>query len=93
MTPNKPNDYAEKCPWCHQFVLPSQFEQHVCDAPLIDVREIPVLFSYITTDRKGNTVTIAIGYDGVLYRLVKCKNPLADDFLQRKRADRDLTEP
>ena len=93
MTHNQPNDYMEKCPWCHQFVLSSQIEQHICDAPLIDVKEIPVLFSYITTDRKGNKVTIARGYDGVLYRLVKSKNPLSDDWKHLLDSDGEVTVP
>ena len=72
----KPDDYMEKCPYCHDFLLPIQRKDHFCNAPLLDVKEIPVIFSYITTEENGDKVVIARGYDGILYRLVRCDNPL-----------------
>jgi len=93
MTFEETKDYMEKCPWCHKYVLQSQTDKHICDAPFLDVKEIPVLFSYITTDRKGNKVTIARGYDGILYRLVKCKNPLSDDWKHQDKSNGEVTEP
>jgi len=68
----------EQCPYCKKYLLASQIEQHVCNAPLLDVKEIPVLFSCQTTNDNGEKVIIARGYDGVLYRLVKCRNPILD---------------
>lgn len=59
------------------FLLHNQKKDHFCNAPLIDVKEIPVIFSYDTIEDSGDKVTIARGYDGVLYQLIRCKNPLS----------------
>jgi hypothetical protein len=88
-----PNDYMERCPYCKQYLLASQIKQHVCNAPLIDVREIPVLFSYETSDINGERVIIARGYDGVLYRLVKTKNPLNRRKVTDSGTDEDVPVP
>jgi hypothetical protein len=89
----KTDDYMEKCPYCNQYYLPIQKKDHFCDAPLIDVKEIPVIFSYDVSEDNGDKVTVARGYDGILYRLIRCKNPLIDESLQRKRTDKDFTVP
>ena len=83
-----PNDYMERCPYCKKYLLANQIEQHVCDAPLQDVREIPILFDYETSNGDGERIIVARGYDGVLYRLVKTKNP----FSRRKVTDSDNSQ-
>jgi len=75
----KPHDYMEKCPYCGKYLLAKQVRTHVCDLPFADVREIPVVFFYETMSDKGDKLVMARGYDGILYRLVKCKNPLSSD--------------
>jgi hypothetical protein len=73
------HDYMERCPYCKKYLLASQIRSHICDASLLGVKEIPVVFFCETTDQKGNKLVLARGYDGFLYRLVKCLNPLSSD--------------
>jgi hypothetical protein len=90
----KPHDYMEKCPYCGKYLLAKQVRTHVCDSPFADVREIPVMFFYETTRDDGDKLVIARGFDGVLYRLVKCHNPLSDDSYHehsnRRKVNRTL---
>lgn len=87
------DDYMEQCPYCKKFLLANQIKQHNCNSILTEVKEIPVMFSYETTDGHGKRVTIARGYDGVLYRLVRCKNPLADEKKQHFTTDEEEPDP
>jgi len=89
---NKPSDFLERCPFCKEYLLSWQVKEHKCNQPIRTVKEIPVIFSY-ETSKMGHSIIIAMGFDGVLYRLVTTKNRLTDEFLQRKRTDEDLTEP
>jgi hypothetical protein len=93
MIDNFPHDYMERCPFCREYLLYNQIKNHVCKTPLITVKEIPVVFSYNTTDDNGYKVTIARGFDGILYRLLRCKNPIADEKKHLFRTDGDVTEP
>ena len=90
LSDNNSHDYMEQCPYCKRYLLANQINEHVCDAPLKKVTEIPVVFSYETKTQNGNSVVIAMGFDGILYRLTTCKNPLADENLQRKRGSQGL---
>ena len=83
----------EQCPYCKKYLLANQKSEHVCDTPLRTVTEIPVVFSYETKTEDGNSVVIAMGFDGILYRLVRCRNPLvdrqsSDEYLHDKRTRR-----
>jgi len=73
------HDYMERCPYCKKYLLAQQVRKHVCDASLLGVKEIPVVFFCETTDQKGSKLVLARGYDGFLYRLVKRHNPLSSD--------------
>lgn len=80
----------EQCPYCKKYLRANQINEHVCDKPLKTVVEIPVIFSYETKTQKGNSVVVAMGFDGVLYRLTTYKNPLADETLQEHQNSREL---
>ena len=90
---HKPTDYMERCPYCKKYLLETQVANHKCEVPLRTVQEIPVVFSYETTSQKGLSVVIALGFDGILYRLVTCKNPLADDWKQGDGTDDKVPVP
>lgn len=97
MTIDFSHDYMEQCPYCKKYLLASQIKQHICNTPLLDVKEIPVLFSYETSNDDGEKVIMARGFDGVLYRLVSCKNPLklhsSDGSYHDDEPDDKLPEP
>jgi hypothetical protein len=94
---NMPHDYIERCPYCKEYLLANQVSKHKCNTPINSVKEIPVLFFYEGKTSKGVSLIVAMGFDGVLYRLIKCKNPLtysaSDGFSQRKPSDEDFTKP
>jgi hypothetical protein len=77
MNSSEGHDYIERCPFCQKFMTAKQVKTHQCDAhPFSSVKEIPVLYYYEVPE--GNEkVIIAHGYDGIMYRLIECKNPLA----------------
>ena len=67
------HDFVEKCPRCGKYMTAEQAEHHICTSPLIDVKEIAIMYHYEACDKNGNTLIVARGYDGVLYRLRKRK--------------------
>jgi len=83
----------EQCPYCKQYVLESQKSEHKCKREFNSVKEIPVVFFYETQTEQGLPLIIARGFDGILYRLVKCNNPLADEKKHLKGTDDKGTEP
>jgi hypothetical protein len=83
----------EQCPYCKKYLLATQVIEHKCDTSLRTVKEIPVVFFYETLTQKGTSLVVAMGFDGVLYRLVKCKYPLTDEKKQPFRTDEDVPEP
>lgn len=91
--PVVPHDYMERCPYCKEYLLAKQVSSHKCNTSLNDVKEIPVVFFYEAESGKGASLIVAMGFDGVLYRLVKCKNPLSDDWKHSDESNGEVTEP
>ena len=92
------DDYLERCPYCKRFMTPEQAKDHICNSPLIDVKEIAIIYHFETCDKNGDTLIIARGLDGVLYKLHQCKNLVrGTDVIRRKftgdESDNNFTEP
>lgn len=87
---NKPNghDYIEQCPYCHKYLTYAQAKVHQCLSRIENIKEIPVLYCYELSDDNGAKTVIAHGFDGILYRLVECKNPIS-----RSPSDDSYHEP
>ena len=89
----------ERCPCCKRFLTSKQARVHVCYSPLIDVKEIDVIYFFETQNKNNEKTIISRGYDGVLYRLRQCKTvPMCNQihnrrFLTERESDEDLTEP
>jgi hypothetical protein len=64
-----------RCPRCHKFLVAEEVYSHSCEIEFKGVKEILVDHCY-STGKDGNldTVFIAKGLDGFLYRLVVCKH-------------------
>ena len=89
-----------------KFMTFEQMKDHKCEAKIVEIKEIPVLYCYELEGDNNRKTVIAHGFDGVLYRLVECDNSIVmlsdkvlkpkkksfDDFLQRKKSDKDFTE-
>jgi hypothetical protein len=85
------HDYMEKCQYCGKYMTAEQVESHKCDFPFKDVKEIPIMYHSEVQNEKGETIIIARGFDGILYRLRLCKNPIRRNFTDddtRRRLDR-----
>lgn len=93
-----PHDYIEKCPYCGRFMTYAQIQHHVCNSRLINVEEIRVLYYFLTKEQNGDTLIMARGINGTLYRLRQTNKTLdqasSDEFLHgtrnRRRVDRIL---
>jgi len=83
----------EQCPYCKKYLLACQRQEHKCDAPLVDVKEIPVIFFYELLTKDSRKIVIARGFDGVLYLLIQSRNPLSDDSYHDNESDEKLPEP
>ena len=57
----------DRCPYCKRFMTPEQVENHICDSPLVNVKEIDVIYYF---EKDENTI-IARGLDAILYKLCK----------------------
>lgn len=75
------------------------FAEHKCDLELKECRTIPVVYFQDDSYRDKKLMT-GMGIDGVLYTFevvprepIPYVMPLSDDFLQRKKSDKDFTEP
>lgn len=86
-----------RCSHCKKLLSAEKFDAHECDLPLNGVKRIEVV--YIRDDsHKGNSLMTGWGTDGVLYsfEVVQRKAiPIvmtADEILQHKQTDEDLTE-
>lgn len=99
MTPTK-NDFAiVKCSQCKSILEAKDFDMHKCDLPLTDVKRIPVIYFHDSSYGAKKLMT-GWGVDGILYtfevvprKAIPCTLPLSDEFLQRKKSDKDFTEP
>jgi hypothetical protein len=70
-----------------------QLKKHKCEGSVkFSVKEIPVFYCYEASDENGK-VFIAHGLDGTFYKLVQTLHRPTDEFLQRKKSDKDFTEP
>jgi len=69
----KRHDYIEKCPYCGKYMTAEQAESHVCASPFNDVKEIPILYLSKVEKQNGDTIFLARGRDGILYRLSQYK--------------------
>ena len=93
------NSPIVKCSHCKRILSVDDFDSHECDLPLIDVKCIPVV--YFQDDSVNGRITMTgRGIDGVLYSfLVTPRTAIpyileaSDEILQRKKSDKDLTEP
>ena len=64
-----------RCPRCNKFLIAEQKETHRCSVPIREVKEI--LLDWINDgvqNEDEDTVQVAMGLDGVLYRLILCKH-------------------
>jgi hypothetical protein len=79
----------DRCPYCKKFMTSEQAENHICNSPLVDVKEISVLYF---SKNSNASVIRARGLDGILYVLRKQKLPI-----RRKntdyQSDTEETEP
>jgi len=90
-----------RCPRCHKFPIAEQRETHHCTIPLKGVKEIVLdwIIDGIQNEDE-DTVQVAMGLDGFLYRLILCKhNPPhtsrtpSDECLRKDKSDEDLPKP
>jgi capsule polysaccharide export protein KpsC/LpsZ len=87
-----------KCSHCKKILASDEFDSHKCELELVGVKSIPVIY-YSDVSYKDKKLINGWGVDGILYTLeVVPRKPipivmLSDDFLQRKKSDKDLTEP
>ena len=76
----------------------NDFELHKCDLSIVAVRNIPVVY-FMDESCKGRKFMTGWGTDGVLYTFEVVPRKLipvamtTDEFLQRKKSDKDFTEP
>jgi hypothetical protein len=93
-----------RCPRCDRFLIAEQVETHRCTIPINDVKEIYLDWMNDGVQNENEDVVhVAMGLDGILYRLILCKhNPphnikhnwiASDECLQGKRPDEDSPEP
>lgn len=82
-------DDLERCPYCKRFMTAEQAKHHVCNSPLIDVKEVDILYHYMSHNEDGDTLIVARGLDGVLYKLRQCKD-IDRRIFTRKRNRRGL---
>jgi hypothetical protein len=75
MSESEWHDYVEQCPHCKKYLTYEQAKGHQCTSQIANIKEIPVSYCYQLTDDNGIKTVIAHGFDGILYRLVECKNP------------------
>lgn len=90
---NRFHDYIEKCPYCGKFMTAEQVEHHICNSPLIDIKEVPILYYFMQHKENGDTVISARGLDGVLYKLRQSQTSFIRRRFTRDESDKDLTEP
>jgi hypothetical protein len=87
-----------RCSHCHQIFSEGSFDGHKCDLPLKECRRIDVVY-FMDVSYDDNKLMNGLGTDGVLYTfevVPRKATPIimtTDEFLQRKRADKDFTEP
>lgn len=86
-----------KCNRCGEFISSEFGDTHICTIPLKDIKEIFIDYFYETKTAKKDTIIIAKGLDGILYRLIVSKTkaftPYPTDFdtnNNRRRLDRTL---
>ena len=93
------NSPIVKCSHCKQVLSSKDFDTHECDILIKDSEIIEV--AYFRDDSyKDKRLMTGMGLDGVLYTFEKVpRKPIpfiassSDGFLQRKKSDKDLTEP
>ncbi|MGD0177745.1 MAG: hypothetical protein ABSC50_13080, partial [Candidatus Bathyarchaeia archaeon] len=63
-----------RCPRCKKFILAEQIKTHKCKVKLNGVKEL-YLDSWVMKDHTnddGDSLMVAMGLDGYLYRLILC---------------------
>jgi len=83
-----------RCPRCNKQYIGEEREEH--QNCFVGVKEIPISYIFTIEKEGGRKITIAMGLDGIIYRLVKGLTTLSDESLQQDRkhkSDDNLTEP
>ncbi len=62
-----------KCNRCGEFISSELSDSHTCTIPLKDVKEIFIDYFFETKTANKDTIIIAKGLDGTLYRLIVSK--------------------
>ena len=89
MVEHKEHDYIEKCPLCKKYLTYAQAKTHNCQSQI--VKEISIHYCDEVPDSPEKTY-IAHGFDGILYKLVECKN-ISRRKVTPFRTDEDEPEP
>lgn len=90
-----------KCRKCHAFLTGAELESHECDGeiPLMSMKDIPIEHYTICDSKKEETIILAWGWDGIVYRLnlspkLGYQQIIAsDDSLQGNQSNEDLSKP
>jgi hypothetical protein len=91
-----------KCSRYKEYLTQEEFPSHKCKIvnriPINGVKEIIIEYFYEIQDNDGNTLFMAKGLDGTLYRLLRRERKFipiiaSDEFSQRNPSDKDFTEP
>ena len=62
-----------KCQRCNKNLIEEEFHSHVCTPNIICMKEIVIDYYYeLEKDVLGDSIVIAKGLDGTLYKLRKC---------------------
>jgi len=93
------NSPIVKCSHCNQILSAESFDTHECDIELKGCKRIEVVY-FRDDSYKNKKLMTGMGIDGVLYTFevvpreaIPYVVPLSDEFLQRKKPDKDFTEP
>jgi hypothetical protein len=88
-----------KCSHCKQFFAEENFDAHECDLPLKECRRIEVVYFHDDSYQEKKLMT-GWGTNGILYtfevvprKAIPISLSTSDGFLQRKKPDKDFTEP
>jgi len=93
---NKP--LIVRCSHCKNLFPSDTFNEHICELSLRGTKRIPVI-NFLDVSYKGHKLMTGMGTDGILYAFEVVPReaiPMvttSDDFLQRKKSDKDFTEP
>jgi len=83
---------GKRCPYCGEDVKSYMDTNHVCYPRFSGFKEIEIMYWFNEKEEDGVEVVLARGWDGILYRLRRVKNPSRRNFTGGE-SDSNLTEP